>query len=125
MHYDKNGFFYVLDRTNGKFIYGEPIVPGINWTLGLDPETGRPKVNPDMLAQSGGPEVALVVPRAWKELLTGSRWPITQTWVTSTSCPTTGPWVLSFGQKISSHPPPKANGTWGRLSTILEGRKYR
>jgi quinohemoprotein ethanol dehydrogenase len=62
MHYDKNGFFYVLDRTNGKFIYGEPIVPGINWTLGLDPETGRPKVNPDMLAQSGGPEVALVVP---------------------------------------------------------------
>ena len=62
MHYDKNGFFYVLDRTNGKFIYGEPIVPGINWTLGLDPETGQPKVNPDMVAQSGGPEVAPVVP---------------------------------------------------------------
>ena len=30
-HHDKNGFFYALDRTNGKFLYGEPIVPGINW----------------------------------------------------------------------------------------------
>ena len=39
-HHDKNGFFYALDRTNGKFLYGEPIVPGINWAFGLDPETG-------------------------------------------------------------------------------------
>ena len=61
-HYDKNGFFYALDRTNGKFLYGEPIVPGINWTLGLDPETGRPEVNPDMVAQSGGPEVGPIIP---------------------------------------------------------------
>lgn len=62
LHYDKNGFFYVLDRTNGKFVYGEPIVPGINWAFGLDPETGRPKVNPDMIAQSGGPEIAPIIP---------------------------------------------------------------
>ena len=61
-HYDKNGFFYALDRTNGKFLYGEPIVPGINWTLGLDPETGRPEVNPDMVAESGGPEVGPIIP---------------------------------------------------------------
>ncbi|MGH9027600.1 MAG: PQQ-binding-like beta-propeller repeat protein, partial [Acidimicrobiia bacterium] len=55
MHHDKNGFFYVLDRTNGEFIYGEPIVPGSNWAKGLDPATGRPDVNPEMIAQSGGP----------------------------------------------------------------------
>jgi alcohol dehydrogenase (cytochrome c) len=61
-HHDKNGFFYALDRTNGEFIYGEPIVPGINWTFGLDPATGRPNVNPDMLAASGGPEVGPVIP---------------------------------------------------------------
>ncbi len=61
-HYDKNGFFYALDRTDGRFIYGEPIVPGINWTLGLDPDTGRPEVNPDMVAQSGGPEVGPIIP---------------------------------------------------------------
>jgi alcohol dehydrogenase (cytochrome c) len=62
MHHDKNGFFYVLDRTNGEFIYGDPIVPGINWARGLDPETGRPDVNPEMIAQSGGPEIAPIIP---------------------------------------------------------------
>lgn len=61
-HHDKNGFFYVLDRTNGKFIYGEPIVPGINWTYGLDPVSGRPDVNMDMVAESGGPEVGPIIP---------------------------------------------------------------
>jgi alcohol dehydrogenase (cytochrome c) len=61
-HHDKNGFFYALDRTNGKFLYGEPIVPGINWAKGLDPVTGRPRVNPDMVAQTGGPEVGPVIP---------------------------------------------------------------
>jgi len=61
-HHDKNGFFYALDRVNGKFLYGEPIVPGINWAFGLDPETGRPNVNPDMVAVSGGPEVGPIIP---------------------------------------------------------------
>jgi mono/diheme cytochrome c family protein len=61
-HHDKNGYFYALDRTNGRFLYGEPIVPGINWTKGLDPTTGRPTVNPDMLPVSGGPEVGPVIP---------------------------------------------------------------
>ena len=61
-HHDKNGFFYALDRTDGRFLYGEPIVPGINWALGLDPRTGRPQVNPEMIAQSGGPEVGPIIP---------------------------------------------------------------
>ncbi len=61
-HHDKNGFFYALDRTDGRFLYGEPIVPGINWAFGLDPRTGRPQVNPDMIAQSGGPEVGPIIP---------------------------------------------------------------
>ncbi len=61
-HFDKNGFFYALDRTTGKFLYGEPIVPGINWTKGLDPVTGRPNVNPEMVAQSGGPEISPIIP---------------------------------------------------------------
>jgi alcohol dehydrogenase (cytochrome c) len=61
-HHDKNGFFYALDRTNGEFVYGEPIVPDINWAFGLDPVTGRPNVNPDMVAVSGGPEVGPIIP---------------------------------------------------------------
>ena len=61
-HHDKNGFFYALDRTDGRFLYGDPIVPGINWAHGLDPETGRPDVNLDMVAESGGPEVGPIIP---------------------------------------------------------------
>jgi len=39
---DRNGFFYVLDRTNGKFIRGFPFVEKITWAKGLD-ENGRPQ----------------------------------------------------------------------------------
>jgi alcohol dehydrogenase (cytochrome c) len=38
---DRNGFFYVLDRTNGKFIRGFPFVDEITWAKGLD-KNGRP-----------------------------------------------------------------------------------
>ncbi|WAG76646.1 methanol/ethanol family PQQ-dependent dehydrogenase [Metapseudomonas furukawaii] len=38
---DRNGFFYVLDRTNGKFIRGFPFVDTLTWAKGLDKE-GRP-----------------------------------------------------------------------------------
>ncbi len=38
---DRNGFFYVLDRTNGKFIRGFPFVDEVTWAKGLDKE-GRP-----------------------------------------------------------------------------------
>ncbi len=61
-HHDKNGYFYALDRTDGQFLYGDPIVPGITWAKGLDPETGRPIVNPEMVAESGGPEVGPIIP---------------------------------------------------------------
>jgi alcohol dehydrogenase (cytochrome c) len=37
---NRNGFFYVLDRTNGRFVRGAPFVKQ-NWAAGLD-ENGRP-----------------------------------------------------------------------------------
>lgn len=43
---DRNGFFYVLDRTNGKFIRGFPFVDKITWASHIDLETGRPVENP-------------------------------------------------------------------------------
>jgi len=42
----KNGFFYVIDRTNGKLISAQPIVK-ISWAKGIDLKTGRPIENPD------------------------------------------------------------------------------
>jgi alcohol dehydrogenase (cytochrome c) len=37
---NRNGFFYVLDRTNGQFLLGKPFVE-VTWASGID-ETGRP-----------------------------------------------------------------------------------
>ena len=43
---DRNGFFYVLNRENGKFIRAFPFVEKITWASGID-ENGRPKYNDD------------------------------------------------------------------------------
>ena len=48
LHAPKNGFFYVLDRTNGKFISAKNFVD-VNWATGYD-KNGRPMVNPDARA---------------------------------------------------------------------------
>jgi quinohemoprotein ethanol dehydrogenase len=37
----KNGFFFVIDRTNGKLLSAKPYVP-VNWATGYDMKTGRP-----------------------------------------------------------------------------------
>ncbi len=38
---NRNGYFYVLDRTNGKFLYATPFVQKLNWAKGVD-ASGRP-----------------------------------------------------------------------------------
>ncbi len=45
IHVPKNGYVYVLDVATGEFLSGTPWTPQ-NWTLGIDPETGRPQINP-------------------------------------------------------------------------------
>ena len=42
---NRNGFYYVLDRTNGKFLMGTPFVSKVDWASGLSPE-GRPILTP-------------------------------------------------------------------------------
>ena len=41
-HADRNGFFYVVDRNNGKLKNAFPFVDGITWASHIDLETGRP-----------------------------------------------------------------------------------
>jgi alcohol dehydrogenase (cytochrome c) len=41
---NRNGFFYVLDRTNGEFLSGHPFVK-VTWASGLD-DSGRPMITP-------------------------------------------------------------------------------
>ena len=59
---NRNGFFYVLDRTDGSFIYAVPTIDGINWTKGLDPKTGRPEVNEELRPLSGGKTIQPIIP---------------------------------------------------------------
>jgi alcohol dehydrogenase (cytochrome c) len=56
-HFGRNGFFYSLDRTTGKFIKGEKYVNDLNWTKGLDPRTGKPvEYDPKKEVQLYNPE---------------------------------------------------------------------
>jgi alcohol dehydrogenase (cytochrome c) len=41
---NRNGFFYVLDRTNGEFLFGKQFLKNLNWAKGLDAK-GRPVLN--------------------------------------------------------------------------------
>ncbi len=59
---NRNGFFYVLDRTTGEFVYAVPTVEGINWATELEPKTGRPIVDETMRPISGGETIEPIVP---------------------------------------------------------------
>ncbi len=43
----KNGFFYVLDRSDGELLRAHPY-SAVNWATHVDLETGRPVENPDL-----------------------------------------------------------------------------
>jgi alcohol dehydrogenase (cytochrome c) len=49
---NRNGYFYVLDRTNGQFLLGKPFVK-VNWSLGLDAK-GRPIPSPQLSPKPAG-----------------------------------------------------------------------
>jgi alcohol dehydrogenase (cytochrome c) len=44
VHFDRNGFAYVLDRTNGKLLEANKYDPKVNWATHVDLKTGRPEV---------------------------------------------------------------------------------
>ncbi len=46
LHADRNGFFYVLDRTNGEFLLGSRFVEKLTWASGICAD-GRPQVVPE------------------------------------------------------------------------------
>jgi alcohol dehydrogenase (cytochrome c) len=52
---DRNGFFYVLNREDGKFLNAWPFVKDITWASGID-ENGRPIFNEDN--RPGNPSAA-------------------------------------------------------------------
>ena len=52
VHFDRNGFGYTLDRTNGTLLVAEPFVY-VNWATGIDKKTGRPIEDPTKRTKQG------------------------------------------------------------------------
>ena len=56
LHANRNGFFYVLDRTTGEFLRATPFVEQLNWAKGIDAK-GRPIEIPGMEPAPNGKRV--------------------------------------------------------------------
>jgi lanthanide-dependent methanol dehydrogenase len=53
VHFDRNGFGYTLDRTNGSLLVAEKFDPAVNWATGVDKKSGRPIEVAAMRTQAG------------------------------------------------------------------------
>jgi alcohol dehydrogenase (cytochrome c) len=68
VHANRNGFFYVLDRTNGKLLAANPYVK-VNWADKIDMATGRPVESAiTKKVREGSDEMV------WPSVLGGKNW---------------------------------------------------
>ncbi len=56
LHADRNGFFYVFDRTDGKLLLVKPFLKHITWAKGIAPD-GRPMLNSGVQPSEKGTQV--------------------------------------------------------------------
>lgn len=102
---NRNGFFYVLDRTNGKLLLAKPFVHKLTWAREIGPD-GRPVLNPD---QEPTPQGTRVCPA----LLGASNW-----WSTSFN-PATGLYYVQTTENCSIYS--KRSDTWGAGRVFMGG----
>jgi alcohol dehydrogenase (cytochrome c) len=73
MQANRNGFFYVLDRTNGKLLSASPFAKKINWATGVDMASGRPVDSP-MTAALRKTEEQTDFIEVWPSAFGGKNW---------------------------------------------------
>ncbi|MFL6446673.1 MAG: PQQ-binding-like beta-propeller repeat protein [Bryobacteraceae bacterium] len=56
LHADRNGFFYVLDRTNGKLLLAQQFLKNLTWASGIGAD-GRPIKLPNQIPTAQGTKV--------------------------------------------------------------------
>ena len=56
LHGNRNGFFYVFDRIDGKLLLAKPFVRNLTWASGIGPD-GRPVKNPNQEPTAQGTRV--------------------------------------------------------------------
>jgi alcohol dehydrogenase (cytochrome c) len=103
MDANRNGFFYVLDRTNGKLLAANPYVK-VNWATGVDMKSGRPiETNVSKEAREGKKVVV------YPSILGGKNWePMSFNPQTGLAYANT----LSFGGRYKSEPATYKAGEW-------------
>jgi alcohol dehydrogenase (cytochrome c) len=103
MDANRNGFFYVLDRTNGKVLAANPYVK-VNWATGVDMKTGRP-VETDVVKDAREGKKVTVYP----SILGGKNWePMSFNPQTGLAYANT----LAFGGKYKTEPATFKQGEW-------------
>lgn len=73
MHADRNGFFYVIDRTNGQLISANKFVDRVDWAKGIDIKTGRPILT-EMSEKHHKTLVMEKADEVWPSALGGKNW---------------------------------------------------
>ena len=73
MQANRNGFFYVIDRTSGKLISATQYARKINWASGIDMATGRP-VDTAMTAMVRKTEESPDFIEVWPSAFGGKNW---------------------------------------------------
>src|SRR6202000_1354087 len=103
MDANRNGFFYVLDRTNGKLIAANPYVK-VNWASSIDLKTGRPV---ETAATKDAPEGKKLV--VYPSILGGKNWePMSYDPQTGLAYANT----LAFGGHYKTEPATYQPGEW-------------
>ncbi|MGY3587679.1 alcohol dehydrogenase (cytochrome c) [Bradyrhizobium sp. USDA 4341] len=103
MDANRNGFFYVLDRTNGKLLAANPYV-NVNWATGVDLKTGRP-IETDVVKDAREGKKVTVYP----SILGGKNWePMSFNPQTGLAYANT----LAFGGRYKSEPVTFKQGEW-------------
>lgn len=103
MDANRNGFFYVLDRTNGKLLAANPYVK-VNWATGIDMKTGRP-IETDVSKDARDGKKVTVYP----SILGGKNWePMSYNPQTGLAYANT----LAFGGKYKAEPVTFKQGEW-------------
>jgi alcohol dehydrogenase (cytochrome c) len=73
MQANRNGFFYVLDRTNGKLLSATQFAKKVNWASGIDTKTGRPIDTPMTTALRNTEQQADFI-EVWPSAFGGKNW---------------------------------------------------
>jgi alcohol dehydrogenase (cytochrome c) len=96
LHANRNGFFYVLDRTNGKLLLAQPFVKKITWAkeIGVD---GRPVLNPNQAPTTAGKKTCPAVEGATN-------------WFSTSFNPATGLYYVQTLEKCNIYV--KSEDTW-------------